>query len=794
MKKNVILFIMFLIISGLCQLGAQEISFKEYTVDDNFAGPAGIWIEDIDMDGDKDIISCNIDGWEVAWWKNMGGSPIVWEKYIIDSSFQGGSYVFVSDIDDDGKNDVLGSAWYGNEIAWWKNEGEDPVEWTKYTIDGSFHNAHEVCAFDVDKDGKMDILGAAALSHDIAWWKNLGGNPVQWEKQIVDGYFPGARSVDAKDIDGDGDIDIAGAALTTNEIAWWRNDGNYPIEWTKFQVTNTFYASHKVQLIDFDGDQDIDILGTAYTSGEISCWKNLGGNPIDWEKEPIDQTFPGAVIGWACHIDADEILDVVGSAQGSHQVAWWKKETDLPVNWQKHQLTSSFTGVWPLYWGDIDGDKDIDLAAGGNDCNQIKWWENTLYGAGFGAVPASGNAPLNVQFDDQSNFETPVVSWEWDFNNDGTIDSYDANPSWAYDTPGSYTINLKVTTDSLEQTLVKEDYIRIFNGESALEFNGENSFVNVASSPGLNIPGSFTLEAWINPYDWGEMQNVGFGRIVDKNQIALYLIGQYSSCNDSSVVLQIKHTNGTISKINTPIRSINLNEWQHIAAIYNGVDEVVIHINGQEMELNTITPPSGEINDNTLDDLYLGNNENMAWTFEGCIDEVRIWDNARSKEEIESFMNMRLTGFETGLIGYWQMNEGNGEMINDNTGGDNSGTLHEVNWTQGAPLSPHTSVPTTSLKSRSPSISITNSPNPFSSITHIEYTSNIEGQLIISVYALSGTLVRDLVNAFHYPGNYSILWNGNNEREETINPGIYICMIQNILTGTSACRKIIKTN
>ena len=44
-------------------------------------------------------------------------------------------------------------------------------------------------------------------------------------EHIVDGNFEYAIDVNTADIDGDGDVDILGAAINANEIAWWESDG-----------------------------------------------------------------------------------------------------------------------------------------------------------------------------------------------------------------------------------------------------------------------------------------------------------------------------------------------------------------------------------------------------------------------------------------------------------------------------------------------------------------------------------------------------------------------------------------
>jgi PKD repeat protein len=67
------------------------------------------------------------------------------------------------------------------------------------------------------------------------------------------------------------------------------------------------------------------------------------------------------------------------------------------------------------------------------------------------ATPRSGSAPLTVSFSSAgSNDPDPgeSITFAWDFQNDGTVDSIDPNPTFTYTTNGNYTAKLTVTDSS----------------------------------------------------------------------------------------------------------------------------------------------------------------------------------------------------------------------------------------------------------------------------------------------------------------------------------------------------------
>jgi PKD repeat protein len=82
--------------------------------------------------------------------------------------------------------------------------------------------------------------------------------------------------------------------------------------------------------------------------------------------------------------------------------------------------------------------------------------------ADFTADVTSGQAPLTVQFTDLSISQpNPIVSWEWDFDNNGSIDATTQNPSWEYLSFGIYTVTLTVSDGTNQDSETKIDYITV---------------------------------------------------------------------------------------------------------------------------------------------------------------------------------------------------------------------------------------------------------------------------------------------------------------------------------------------
>ena len=111
------------------------------------------------------------------------------------------------------------------------------------------------------------------------------------------------------------------------------------------------------------------------------------------------------------------------------------------------------------------------------------YFDHTQLQAIFLADTTLGSIPLSIQFSDYSYSPDSIVSWQWDFNNDGTIDSEEQNPEWIYTEIGIYTVSLTVSDGENEDTEINEDYITVLEAGTYIPNGSVSGIWTHANSP-----------------------------------------------------------------------------------------------------------------------------------------------------------------------------------------------------------------------------------------------------------------------------------------------------------------------
>jgi hypothetical protein len=199
---------------------------------------------------------------------------------------------------------------------------------------------------------------------------------------------------------------------------------------------------------------------------------------------------------------------------------------------------------------------------------------------------------------------------------------------------------------------------------AVLEFDGANDYVMVPDNAALALTEQVTVAAWFHYSsvivgEPGLIQKDGpgsYGRyglwvLGDKIDFCIYIDSGIQTCMVST---------GTL----TP------DAWNHVAGTYNGI-RMRLYING---ELDSSETLAGAIS-TSEDPLFIGGDPTETQHLAGRLHEVQLWSVARTEEQIAGSMDTRLTGDEAGLVGYWPMDEGTGQIVADVSANGLDGTL-----------------------------------------------------------------------------------------------------------------------
>jgi|GEM_PF-4531486 len=201
-------------------------------------------------------------------------------------------------------------------------------------------------------------------------------------------------------------------------------------------------------------------------------------------------------------------------------------------------------------------------------------------------------------------------------------------------------------------------------GDGSLRFDGANDYVNVLNQPLLE-PDNVTVEMWVR-YD--AIQST-FTRLLRKggsNQPGYFLTANRISSARQTTFL------GSAEVSDSNLHDAYIGQWRYFAGSYNnGIHK--IYVDGQLVD--TVTANAGPLQHSDSNLTIGGATFSISEYFQGDIDEVRIWDYARSDLEISENYNRGLTGDEPGLIAYYRFDTATGQAVIDSSPNGIDGTL-----------------------------------------------------------------------------------------------------------------------
>ena len=203
--------------------------------------------------------------------------------------------------------------------------------------------------------------------------------------------------------------------------------------------------------------------------------------------------------------------------------------------------------------------------------------------------------------------------------------------------------------------------------------NGQPSlFINCGADDLFNAGEEITIEMWIRAYTFAENRKV-LGKIVYHDPIDNgYVLGF------ENLHVYAEYFNPTLQQVPRPGDGPMPadSSYVHMVTTYSSnTGNIKNYVNGV-LTGETTMFPSDPIVDNDAP-FIIGNApwDTVSFQFYGDLDEVRIWDQAKTQAEIQQSMHVELEGTETGLVAYYNFNEADGANVPDKSANQFDGTL-----------------------------------------------------------------------------------------------------------------------
>lgn len=608
----------------------------------------------------------------------------------------------VADVDADGKGEIFIGA-YDNKMYAFNDDGTTLAGNWPITVGAPIFSSPAIA--DIDDDGEYEII-VGCKDYDVYAW-NVNGTAVTGWPQTTNGVVWSSPAIG--DIDGDGGLDVVVGSEDANVYAW-HGDGTPVAGWP---VTTGGEVKSSAAIGDIDGDGQVEVVIGSFDKN-IYAFNGDGSIVSDWPIITTGTTFCTAAI---YDVDNDGDVDLTF---GSNDFKIYVFDINAPYDpnkmpWPTAHHDAQNTGCYPLGRPTVvdtqPTNEDFVCVArqievtfsepvanvSADDLTLSSGTVLAVSGANEGPYvfdvietePGSITAMLDGDIRDLDGIDMAPHTWSFaqttiasDFDCNGQVNFRDfAELAMYWLDADCHRLSACAVTDLDYSTQIDTNDLGVFvedwlydywGGEHALFFDG-NDRVIISNTTSLN-PSAITIECWVN-----FAQHSGAQFLVckgsDREHGAYRLIKGGIEPGTHWLTFSLGRWWDGYSASTSGL-SLGTDQWYHVAGTYDG-QTLRLYLDGNLVASKSI----GVKTVGNSYPLYFSYNDlggSYPYYLTGQLDEVRIWNYTRREEQLQAAMHRVLTGEEYGLVGYWRLNEGTGQVISDSSSGGSNGRLGET--------------------------------------------------------------------------------------------------------------------
>jgi len=206
--------------------------WKSHVIDDQLTVVHGICVVDWDHNGCTDILVASFEGVHL-YQPQSTADKISWKKTRLGTGSQsnpkkrGSSEIAVGNLGSkDGRFLAAIEPWHGNEVVVYTAGSAPDILWQRSVIDATFNEGHALICADLDADGDDEIIaGYRGKGQSLYIYNCLDSIGKTWERIALDEGDMAASGLQIADINNDGRLDVICVGTATSNIKWYENVG-----------------------------------------------------------------------------------------------------------------------------------------------------------------------------------------------------------------------------------------------------------------------------------------------------------------------------------------------------------------------------------------------------------------------------------------------------------------------------------------------------------------------------------------------------------------------------------------